>query len=196
MLEKKLTITDYGIYIMSLDKLLAFLKENKIKSKKILDVFQKNHELYLKSLQEGIWIPIVPIESTKYIVNSESDIYFTNGWERKFKYENFNLEISNNTFWVGSFGSLLNLNVEQFVNSTDASISYQTLDGVTLFKSFKFNLDSGKYLVNILGYKRKETLEYPEANFGYSFEFKKVEEFNGYMDPREDDKYLFNLSKY
>jgi len=195
MLEKKLTITDYGIYIMSVDKLLVFLKENKIKSKKILEVFQKNHDLYIKSLQEGVWIPILPIESTKYII-SDSDIYFNNDWEKQFKYENFNLDLSDNTFWVGSFGNLLNLNVEQFTNSTNDSISYQTLDGITLYKSFKFKLESGKYLVNIIGYKRKNKLEYPEANYGYSFEFKKIQEFNGYMDPREDDKYLFNLSKY
>ncbi|MDW8852408.1 hypothetical protein SD960_20065 [Flavobacterium sp. MMLR14_040] len=195
MLEKKLTITDYGIYIMSVDKLLVFLKENKIKSKKILEVFQKNHDLYIKSLQEGVWIPIVPIESTKYII-SENDIYFNNDWEKQFKYENFNLDLSDNTFWVGSFGNLLNLNVEQFTNSNNDSISYQTLDGITLYKSFKFKLESGKYLVNIIGYKRKDKLEYPEANYGYSFEFKKVNEFNGYLDPREDDKYLFNISKY
>jgi hypothetical protein len=195
MLEKKITITDYGIYIMSIEKMLVFLKENKIKSKKILEVFQKNHDLYIKSLQEGVWIPIVPIESTKYII-SENDIYFNNDWERQFKYENFNLDLSDNTFWVGSFGNLLNLNVEQFTNSTNDSISYQTLDGITLYKSFKFKLERGKYLVNIIGYKRKNKLEYPEVNYGYSFEFKKVQEFNGYMDPREDDKYLFNLSKY
>ena len=195
MLEKKITITDYGIYIMSIEKLLIFLKENKIKSKKILEVFQKNHDLYLKSLKEGVWIPIMSIESTKYIIN-ENDIYFNNDWEKQFKYENFNLDLSDNTFWVGSFGNLLNLNVEQFTNSTNDSISYQTLDGITLYKSFKFKLESGKYLVNIIGYKRKNKLEYPEANYGYSFEFKKIQEFNGYMDPREDDKYLFNLSKY
>ena len=195
MLEKKITITDYGIYIMSIEKMLVFLKENKIKSKKILEVFQKNHDLYLKSLKEGVWIPIMSIESTKYIIN-ENDIYFNNDWEKQFKYENFNLDLSDNTFWVGSFGNLLNLNVEQFTNSTNDSISYQTLDGITLYKSFKFKLESGKYLVNIIGYKRKNKLEYPEANYGYSFEFKKIQEFNGYMDPREDDKYLFNLSKY
>ncbi|AMO20553.1 hypothetical protein UN65_09610 [Flavobacterium columnare] len=193
MLEKKLTITDYGIYIMSIDKLLSFFKENKIKSKKVLEVFQKNHELYLKSLEEGVWIPILPIESTKYIIN---DISFNDEWQKEFKYENFNLNVNNEAYWIGSFGSLLNLNLEQFTNSINESISYQTLDGVTLFKSFKFNIENGKYLVNIIGYKRKSALEYPEANYGYSFEFKKVEQFIGYKDPREDDKYVFNLSTY
>lgn len=195
MIEKKITITDYGIYVMSVEKLLVFLKENKIKSKKIFEVFQKNHDLYLKSLQEGVWIPIVPIESTKYII-SDNDACFVEEWGNQFKYEDFSLEINNDTFWIGSFGNLLNLNVDQFINSTSNSISYQTLDGITLFKSFKFNLESGKYLVNITGYRRKNVLDYPEANYGYSFQFKKVEKFNGYKDPREDDKYLFNLSKY
>ncbi|MET2996870.1 MULTISPECIES: hypothetical protein [Flavobacterium] len=178
---------------MSIDKLLSFFKENKIKSKKVLEVFQKNHELYLKSLEEGIWIPILPIESTKYIINN---IPLNNEWQEEFRYEDFNLNVNDGAYWIGSFGSLLNFNLEQFTNSINESISYQTLDGVTLFKSFKFNIENGKYLVNIIGYKRKSALEYPEANYGYSFEFKKVEQFIGYKDPREDDKYVFNLSTY
>lgn len=196
MLEKKLTITDYGIYLLSINKLQSFLKENKIRSKKILEVFQKNHELYLKSLKEGVWIPILPIESTKYIICKENDFDFSIEWQNHFKYEGFNLDINNDEFWIGSFGSLLNLNIEQFTESSDNSISYKTLDGNILYKAFKFNLESGKYLVNILGYKRKALLNFPEANYGYSFEFNKVKSFDSFKDPREDEKYLFNISKY
>lgn len=196
MLEKKITITDYGIYLLSINKLQTFLKENKIKSKKILEVFQKNHELYLKSLQEGVWIPILPIESTKYIVSKENEFDFSIDWHNHFKYEGFNLDVTDNEFWIGSFGSLLNLNIEQFTGSIDNSISYKTLDGNTLYKAFKFNIESGKYRVNILGYKRKVLLNFPEANYAYSFDFYKVEQFDSFKDPREDDKYLFNISKY
>jgi len=38
-------------------------------------------------------------------------------------------------------------------------------------------------------------LEYPEANFGFSFELEKVESFDGFKDPREDDKYNFNIAQ-
>ncbi len=195
MTEKKLSITDYGIYIISFDKLLEFLKENKIRSKKILDVFQKNHELYLKSLENGIWVPILPVDSVGYIIKGVDDQKFNEEWQEQFQYKGFNIQIKNKDLWIGSIGSLLNLKKEQFINSNSDSVSYQTLDGDTLYKAFKFNLDDGKYLLNISGYKRKKLLEYPEANCGYFFEFEKVDEFDGYMDPREDDKYKFNLTE-
>jgi hypothetical protein len=197
MIEKKLDVSNYGIYLLSVDKLTDFLKANKIKTKKILAFFQKNHELYLKSLNEGVWFPILPIDSIEYIIKVGEKENFDNNWDKVFNIDGFNLEIGNdNSFWIGSTGNLLTFEINDYLDDSKNYNSYQTLDGEVLYDSFKFNLESGKYLVNIIGYKRKNKLEYPEANYGYSFEFKKVEGFNGYMNPREDDKYLFNLSKY
>ena len=68
MSDKKLTITDYGMYLLSFDTLKSFLKRNKVRSKKVLNHFQKNHNEYIKSLEEGIWLPMVPIDSIKYII--------------------------------------------------------------------------------------------------------------------------------
>ncbi|KQO23035.1 hypothetical protein ASF10_08890 [Flavobacterium sp. Leaf82] len=197
MIEKKLDVSNYGIYLLSVDKLTDFLKENKIKTKKILEFFQKNHELYLKSLEDGVWLPILPIDSIEYIIKVGENENFDNSWDRVFKIDGFNLEIGNdNSFWVGSTGNLLTFEINDYLDNSKKFNSYQTLDGEVLYDSFKFNLGSGKYLVNVIGYKRKKFIEYPEANYGYSFEFQKIEEFNGYLDPREDDKYLFNISKY
>jgi hypothetical protein len=197
MAEKKLDVSSYGIYLLSVDKLTNFLKENKIKSKKLLEFFQKNHELYLKSLEQGVWLPILPIDSIEYIIKFGNKENFDSSWEKVFNIDEFNLEVGNdNSFWIGSTGNLLTFEVNDYLGDSKNYNSYSTLDGEVLYDSFKFNLESGKYLVNIIGYKRKSALEYPEANYGYSFEFKKVEEFIGYKDPREDDKYLFNLSKY
>ncbi|AEW86664.1 hypothetical protein C3B47_14065 [Flavobacterium columnare] len=197
MTEKKLDVSSYGIYLLSIDKLTVFLKENKIRSRKILEFFQKNHELYLKSLEQGVWLPILPIDSMEYIIKFDNSEKFDSNWEKVFNIDEFNLEIGNdNSFWVGSIGNLLKFEVENYLNNTEDCNSYSTLDGEILYDSFKFNIENGKYLVNIIGYKRKSALEYPEANYGYSFEFKKVEQFIGYKDPREDDKYVFNLSTY
>jgi hypothetical protein len=197
MIEKKLDVSNYGIYLLSIDKLTNFLKENKVKTKKILEFFQKNHELYLKSLEEGVWLPILPIDSIEYIIKVDKDESFDNNWDKVFNIDGFNLEIGNdNSFWVGSTGNLLTFEINDYLDDSKKYNSYETLDGEVLYDSFKFKLESGKYLVDIIGYKRKNFLEYPEANYGYSFDFKKIEEFKGYKDPREDDKYLFNLSKY
>ncbi|RVU91059.1 hypothetical protein EH230_09205 [Flavobacterium columnare] len=197
MIEKKLDVSSYGIYLLSIDRLTIFLKENKIRSKKVLEFFQKNHELYLKSLEQGVWLPILPIDSTEYIIKFGNNENFNSNWEKVFNINEFNLEISDdNSFWVGSIGNLLTFEVKDYLDNSKEYNSYSTLDGEILYDSFKFNIENGKYLVDIVGYKRKSPLEYPEANYGYSFEFKKVEQFVGYKDPREDDKYVFNLSAY
>ena len=192
-MEKKLTITEYGIYLLSISKLEEFLKKNKIKSKKILEFFQKNHEAYLESLKEGVWIPVLPVQSTKYIIKIKNkDESFSDEWENIFQYDGFNLEIgANNDLWIGSLGSLLNFNKNDFSGDEQ---SYETLDGNVLFNGFKYNMSKGKYLVNILGFKRNHEMEFPNANLGYQFNFNLTEEFHGYKDPREDDKYTFNIN--
>lgn len=192
-MEKKLTITEYGIYLLSLSKLEEFLKKNKVKSKKILEFFQKNHEIYLESLKEGIWIPILPIQSTKYIIKIKNkDENFSDEWENVFQYDGFNLEIgTDNDLWIGSLGSLLNFSRNDFSGDEQ---SYETLDGNVLFNGFKYSMSKGKYLVDILGFKRNNEMEFPNANLGYQFNFNLIEEFNGYKDPREDDKYTFNIN--
>lgn len=198
MEDEKLTITDYGIYILSPLKMREFLKENKIRSKKVLVTFQKNQELYLKSLEDGSWVPILPIDSIKYIVNISNlkNSFDETSWKEMFSLTGFNLSVSDDDcIWIGSFGNLLNWDSNLFIDAKDDKISYQTLDGITNNKAFKFNIEKGKYLVTIEGYKRKETLPYPEANNGFLFTLTKVEEFDGYKDPREHNKYYFNVAQ-
>ncbi|MCH5242038.1 MAG: hypothetical protein J1F67_06410, partial [Muribaculaceae bacterium] len=147
----KLTITDYGIYILSINRLLDFLRVRNIRSNKILSLFQDNHELYLESLLEGVWIPITPIVSTKYIING---IFPEEEWKECFEYKNFNLEITDNSYWVGSFGNLLKLNRKQFLENSSNSISYKTLDNKNILSAIRFKLENGLYYVNLKGYER------------------------------------------
>lgn len=184
----KLTITDYGIYILSINRLLDFLRVRNIRSNKILFLFQNNHELYLESLLEGVWIPITPIVSTKYIING---IFPEEEWKECFEYKNFNLEITDNSYWVGSFGNLLKLNRKQFLENSSNSISYKTLDNKNIFSAIRFKLENGLYYVNLKGYERIQHQDYPIANYGIKLEFKAIEEFIGYKDPRNDQEYTF-----
>ena len=182
----KLTITDYGIYILSINRLLDFLRVRNIRSNKILSLFQDNHELYLESLLEGVWIPITPIVSTKYIING---IFPEEEWKECFEYKNFNLEITDNSYWVGSFGNLLKLNRKQFLENSSNSISYKTLDNKNILSAIRFKLENGLYYVNLKGYERIQHQAYPIANYGIKLEFKAIEKFIGYKDPRNDQEY-------
>ena len=70
---------------------------------------------------------------------------------------------------------------------------YQTLDGHKLYSDFWYDIPEGKYLLSIKGYARKEIVDYKDVNYGFQFELKKVDEFEGYKNPREE-QYDFNVA--
>ncbi|CAM3764514.1 hypothetical protein FLBR109950_00140 [Flavobacterium branchiophilum] len=192
MTNKTLSVYDYGIFLLSEEVFLDFLKNNKVKSKNILNVFQKKHDLYLESILQGAWLPILPIDSVKYKIKiTNINEKFDDNWENKLEQEQFNLKIINNV-WIGSISELLEFNKSMFEKDF---ISQETLDGIKLFTGYKYNLISGLFQVKIEGFKRKQLLDYPNANFGFQFTFKKVDSFDGFKDPREDDKYNFNVAQ-
>ena len=63
-------------------------------------------------------------------------------------------------------------------------------------KSLEYTIDDipkGKYLIYVKGYARKEIVDRKAINYGFQFKFKKIDEFNGYKNPREE-KYDFNVA--
>ena len=54
MERRTLSITGYGIYVVSIASLKRFLSIKNVKSKNILQVFQNNPDLYFELLSEGI----------------------------------------------------------------------------------------------------------------------------------------------
>ena len=193
MKDRIISTGSYGICLFSPKELSAFLKQNgKGRTKKVLDLFQNNKSLYLESISVGSWVPIVTIDSIEYIIKvSNNDECFDLGWERVYVYNGFNISIDNDV-WIASIGILLNWSEQTYVHHKSDTMSYQTLDGETLFSAFRYSLESGKYLLKIEGYKRKEKQGYPNANSGFLFSFIKVDKYTGYKDPREDDIYSFN----
>ena len=154
-------------------------------------VFQNNYELYIESLKEGVWIPIVPINSIDYEILIGCDEIIKDHWNEVFTYDGFNLNVEDGNIWIGSLGSFVNFKISQFKNPTLDSLSYQTLDGQTLYKGFRIRLEKGKYRVAISGYKKRVTID--STIYGYGFNFELTDEFTSYKDPREDEQYTFNM---
>lgn len=93
-MDKRLGTFSYGICLFSVEVLQDFLKKEKIRSKKLLEKFQKNKDLYLTTQKEGIWIPIVQIDSGGYVIKLDGyDEPFNDEWEQKLEYDGFNIEI-------------------------------------------------------------------------------------------------------
>lgn len=192
IMDRILTVSSYGICLFSLDVLEDFFKKEKVRSKKLLKNFQDNHNRYLTLLTEGIWIPFLPIDSIKYVIKLDNyNQSFDDEWEEKLVYHDFNIEVKD-TLWIASIGLFYEFDKNKFIGNNE--VSYQTLDGITLNSGFRYNVSSGKYSVSIKGYARKNKLDYPNANYGFLFSLVKVNEFEGFNDPREDERYNFNVA--
>lgn len=194
-MDKILTTSSYGICLFSVEVLQEFLKRNKIRSKKLLDKFQKDDKLYLDTQKEGVWVPFVQINSIGYIIKLEGyDVSFNDEWEQKLEYEGFNIEIKDG-LWISSIGSFDPFNAKEFSGD---EISYETISypnhRITVYSAFKYDVPSGKYLLSIKGYARKKRLEFPEPNCGFLFALEKVERFDGFKNPREKI-YDFNVAQ-
>ncbi|MBQ6697002.1 MAG: hypothetical protein IJN16_09895 [Lachnospiraceae bacterium] len=189
-MDKILTTGSNGICLFSLEVLQEFLKKEKIRTKKLLAFFQKDKKEYLMTQEKGIWIPFAQINSIKYLIKLEGyDTPFDEEWEEKFEYRGFNIEIKDG-LWISDIGSLYSFNAKDFCGS---EISYQTLDGNTIYSDFKYDVPAGKYLLSIKGYTRKEKLEKPNPNYGFLFSLVAVDEFSGFKNPREEG-YDFNVA--
>lgn len=190
-MDRNLRVIDCGVCLFSLPVLDEFLKKEKVRSKKLLDNFQKNHDRYLNMLRLGIWLPFLPIDSVRYLIKMEGyDLDFGDDWVRKFEYGGFNITIKDN-IWITSISKFNIFDRNQYVGN---SISYETMDGITGYSGFKYDFPPGKYHASIKGYARKQKLEFPNPNHGFSFSLVKVDEFKGFNDPREDKIYYFNVA--
>lgn len=190
-MDKILGTYNYGICLFSLEILQDFLKKEKIRSKKLLDKFQKDKELYLATQKEGIWLPIVRINSGNYVIKLEGyDKPFDDEWELKLAYDGFNMEIKD-SLCISDTGAFYTFHADDF---SEYEHSYQSLDGETTYSAYKYDVPSGKYLVSIKGYARKQSSEnYDIPNYGFLFSLIKVEAFDGFKNPRESELYEFNI---
>ena len=207
-MDKILTTSSYGICLFSMEALQDFLTREKIRSKKLLALFQKNKKKYLDAQKEGVWIPIPQIDSIKYLIKLEGyDKPFDDEWEQKLEYDGFNLEIKDG-LWISSIVFFLNFDVKEYDGDGETYKTpygvvhyfsrserwYQTLDGNTLYSDFKYDVPSGKYLLSIKWHACKQSLEFPNSNYGFLFSLVKVNEFDGFKNPREEI-YDFNVAQ-
>ena len=189
-MDKVISTYNHGLCLFSVDVLQNFLKKEKIRTKKLLTFFQKDVEEYISSQKEGIWLSIPQINSGHYMIKLDGyDDAFSEEWEQKFQYDGFHIEIKE-SLWISDIGSFLSFNKNEFAGD---SICFKTGDGNIRYSDFKYNVPSGKYLITIKGYVRRQLLDFPNANYGYSFSLTKIDEFDGYKNPREE-QYNFNVA--
>lgn len=177
----KISITNYGLCLFDKDNLSSFIARNGSSKKKILSQLINNHELYLKSLTEGVFVPLPKIDSVDYFITFDS---IPNNNNIKFQYGNFNLCVKSNEIWIGDIG-LLDKNNLKFFDKNNKIESY-LINGDIECIAEKYFIENGKYEVEIIGSVDINNVPY------LSFIFSKCDKFTLMNDPRED-KYVFEF---
>lgn len=190
-MDRVLTAEDYGICIFSVEVVQNFLRERKMgRTKLLLNLFQNDRELFLDSQKEGVWIPFVQIDRVEYLIKLEGyDMPFDDEWEQMLEYGGFNIEIKDSV-WISAISLWDSFHADKFACD---EIVYHTMVGQTGYWGFRYVVPSGKYLLSVKGYARREKQSYPVPNYGYFFSLERVEEFDGFKNPREDGIYDFNI---
>lgn len=190
-IKNELWTYSYGLCVFSLETLQVFLKSEKVKSKKLLNVMQKDDSLFLETQKQGIWLPIPQINSGNYLVKVQGiDEEFDEEWEKKFTIEGFNIEIGDG-LWITDIGAFQTFEKEKFGGN---EVYSDKKNGMRMYYGIKYEIPSGKYLVSISGYAKIDKVEFPGVNNGFAFSLTKVDEFEGYKNSREDI-YDFNVAE-
>jgi hypothetical protein len=126
------------------------------------------------------------------------DPHFSDEWEQKMEYDGFNIEIKD-SLWISDTGPLNKFDKDKYTDGNEIPYQVEALIGgnfkkMTVYSGFKYEVPSGKYLLSIKGYKRKQELEFPNPNCGFSFSLVAVDKFDGFNNPREDELYDFNVA--
>ena len=189
--DKVLTVEDDGICIFSVEAVQNFLKKRRIGSTKtLLKLFQNDKELFLDSQKEGVWIPFLSVNGIDYLIKLDGyDEPFNDEWEQMLAYDGFNIEIKN-SIWISSISSWTSFNSDEFAGD---EIVRHTIDGADCFIGFKYVVPSGKYLLSVKGYVRREKQNCSVPHYGYLFSLKRVRAFDGYKNPLKDGQYEFNM---
>ncbi|WP_230661380.1 hypothetical protein [Psychrobacter sp. I-STPA10] len=168
---------NYGLCLFSPCAMKDFLQQKgKSRTKRLLDLFQNNADLYLDSLKLGVWLPITPISSIGYRIKLSDEIIA----KSNDVYSGFNIEVKENSLWLCDIGKLRKIDYSLF--NEKESLYYYTLDNQKRVNGVKLPVKNGKYLVTI-----SELLENDIPTIILKFDL--VKTFSGFNDPRDDNKY-------
>ncbi|MCQ2534949.1 MAG: hypothetical protein MJ172_10345 [Clostridia bacterium] len=206
-MEKVITTSEYGYSIFSVDSMCDFMSKEKIRSKKLLALLQKDKKKYLKSLEDGSWLPIPAVDFGEVLISVEGyDEPFSNEWEEVITYDGFNITVKNG-LWITDIGLFHNFDKNEFQGDgveipldfgrkeyySQKEKWYTTLDEKKIYNGFSYDVPDGKYLIKLSIYARKGVLESKEVNYGMRIGLKMVEEFLDCKNPREEE-YDFKIN--
>ena len=121
-------------------QLFKISQKNKIKSKSLINFFNKNKLLSDDTLEKGIILPINTMSFNQFyfdfITENKKQSYFSaNNWTKIAEKGIFNLEINENELWICSMDVLNAWDINKF---TQNILGYTTKNGVEGKESFYY----------------------------------------------------------
>lgn len=190
MKKEKLTVFDYGIFIFSPSILAKFLKSNKVRTKNIVNYFDRNREKLCEAVSKGIFIPLSQVSSATYWISIEKPI--GEEYTQKVYCDNINLQVDDDLFfWICSANLLYEWNpndfddtkgeyIEQIADGPDMNLKKFRLafndKAQSLFNKLKISGFESKdnqyaYLIEITNSNPNDFLNYADvANFDFNLE--------------------------
>lgn len=201
----ELSADGYGIFVYSPSELIAFLKEKKSRSRKLLTYFDKNKDAFFEAISRGIILPFYKISDFEYRLSfslepdSPSDF---EGFKEVYKADSFYLKVGScETICFSSFNYLeysypkikegIYENGEQIPSGAESILEWY-------YSSRFINLSEGDYLFNLHGLAREEKLERQSKNYGFHFHIMPQTEttVSNNLEQCDNDKHIFEIHKH
>ena len=164
-LDKPISSSGYGIAVVSAQTFQELCKEHRIRSKKMLTYFDKNHNVFYDSIKKGAFIPTE---------------------------ESFFLEVKDEALWVCSFEQMENWKYKDLENCTTIETYYYlSYEGErhTAYSAAKYAIPNGKYKIKIIGLRSKKVEKDEKFRKGYAFlmQLEKVDNIPNIADSTQLD---------
>ena len=193
-LDKPISSSGYGIAVVSAQIFQELCKEHKIRSKKMLTYFDKNHNIFYDFIKKGALVPIPHIRAYYYqifiTINDNRTTY--EEWDFIPTEESFFLEVKDEALWVCSFEQMENWKYKDLENCTTIETYYYlSYEGerYTAYGAAKYAIPNGKYKIKIIGLRSKKVKKEEKFRKGYAFliQLEKVDNIPNIADSTQLD---------
>ena len=193
-LDKPISSSGYGIAVVSAQTFQELCKEHRIRSKKMLTYFDKNHNVFYDFIKKGALVPIPHIRAYYYqifiTINDNRTTY--EEWDFIPTEESFFLEVKDEALWVCSFEQMENWKYKDLENCTTIETYYYlSYEGerYTAYGAAKYAIPNGKYKIKIIGLRSKKVEKEEKFRKGYAFliQLEKVDNIPNIADSTQLD---------
>ena len=193
-LDKPISSSGYGIAVVSAQTFQELCKEHRIRSKKMLTYFDKNHNVFQDFIKKVDYLTIPRIRAYYYqifiTINDNRTTY--EEWDFIPTEESFFLEVKDEALWVCSFEQMENWKYKDLENCiTIETYYYLSYEGErhTAYSAAKYAIPNGKYKIKIIGLRSKKVEKDEKFRKGYAFlmQLEKVDNIPNIADSTQLD---------